>query len=409
MTPLSDIFRVSLRIGLLSFGGPAAQIALMHEEYVDRRKWLAEGEFLRALSLTMLLPGPEAMQLATYAGWKQRGILGGLVSGGLFILPGALVIFLLAWAYMGFGSVPWVAAMFTGVQACVVIIVISALLKLSRKALSGPLFKGLALASFIALYVFNLAFPLVLAAAALIAAVTERPTNNTPSPPARHTPTRNWPAIIAGFLLWPLPILAAALAGDTLLQEIGLFFTKLAVVTFGGAYAVLTYMTQEVVRDYGWITTTQMIDALGLAETTPGPLILVTQFVGTLSAGFKGGLVVLWVTFIPCFIWIFLFGPSLESIAGNPRLQAALAGVTAAVVGVILNLSVWFALNVWFAHTHAIPLPLGTLTLPAIGTILPVPLSLSLVAAALLLWRKTPLPFCLAICAGLSVFLTGMP
>lgn len=406
MTPLSDIFRVSLRIGLLSFGGPAAQIALMHEEYVERRQWLGEDEFLRALSLTMLLPGPEAMQLATYAGWRQRGILGGLVSGGLFILPGALVIFLLAWAYLRFGAVPWVAALFTGIQACVVIIVISALLKLSKKALASPLSRLLAAGSFAALFLFNLPFPLVLASAALIAALRAMAqTPETPPPATGQTRPRNWSAIWACLLLWPLPIIAATISGDALLQDLGIFFSKLAVVTFGGAYAVLTYMTQEVVRDYGWITTTQMIDALGLAETTPGPLILVTQFVGTLTAGLMGGLMVLWVTFIPCFLWIFLFAPSLDALAGNPRLQAALSGVTAAVVGVILNLSVWFAMNVWFASTDTLTLAFATLTYPVIATFDPVPVLLSLVAAALLLWRKLPLPLCLTICGALAILL----
>jgi chromate transporter len=406
MTPLSDIFRVSLRIGLLSFGGPAAQIALMHEEYVERRQWLGEDEFLRALSLTMLLPGPEAMQLATYAGWRQRGILGGLVSGGLFILPGALVIFLLAWAYLRFGAVPWVAALFTGIQACVVIIVISALLKMSKKALASPLSRLLAAGSFAALFLFNLPFPLVLASAALIAALRAMAqTPETPPPATGQTRPRNWSAIWACLLLWPLPIIAGTISGDALLQDLGIFFSKLAVVTFGGAYAVLTYMTQEVVRDYGWITTTQMIDALGLAETTPGPLILVTQFVGTLTAGLSGGLMVLWVTFIPCFLWIFLFAPSLDALAGNPRLQAALSGVTAAVVGVILNLSVWFAMNVWFASTDTLTLAFATLTYPVIATFDPVPVLLSLVAAALLLWRKLPLPLCLTICGALAILL----
>jgi chromate transporter len=406
MTPLSDIFRVSLRIGLLSFGGPAAQIALMHEEYVERRQWLGEDEFLRALSLTMLLPGPEAMQLATYAGWRQRGILGGLVSGGLFILPGALVIFLLAWAYLRFGAVPWVAALFTGIQACVVIIVISALLKMSKKALASPLSRLLAAGSFAALFLFNLPFPLVLASAALLAALRAMAqTPETPPPATGQTRPRNWSAIWACLLLWPLPIIAGTISGDALLQDLGIFFSKLAVVTFGGAYAVLTYMTQEVVRDYGWITTTQMIDALGLAETTPGPLILVTQFVGTLTAGLMGGLMVLWVTFIPCFLWIFLFAPSLDTLAGNPRLQAALSGVTAAVVGVILNLSVWFAMNVWFASTDTLTLAFATLTYPVIATFDPVPVLLSLVAAALLLWRKLPLPLCLTICGALAILL----
>jgi len=288
----------------------------------------------------------------------------------------------------------------------VVIIVISALLKLSKKALASPLSRLLAAGSFAALFLFNLPFPLVLASAALIAALramTQTP--ETPPPATGQSRPRNWPAIWACLLLWPLPIIAATISGDALLQDLGIFFSKLAVVTFGGAYAVLTYMTQEVVRDYGWITTTQMIDALGLAETTPGPLILVTQFVGTLTAGLMGGLMVLWVTFIPCFLWIFLFAPSLDALAGNPRLQAALSGVTAAVVGVILNLSVWFAMNVWFASTDTLTLAFATLTYPVIATFDPVPVLLSLVAAALLLWRKLPLPLCLTICGALAILL----
>lgn len=388
-----DLIRVFGRIGLLSFGGPAAQIALMHRELVEARGWLSEQSFLRALSLCMLLPGPEAMQLATYAGWRLRGTVGGLIAGLLFVLPGALVILLLALGYVTYGQVPLVQAAFEGVKATVIIIVLHALLKVSRKALTTHRALVLAGASFLALFVFGLPFPLIIAVAALYGALAQTPpATPEPIPPVSTQNTLATLAIWAG--LWALPVAFLWLTDQVFLTQIALFFSKLAVVTFGGAYAVLAYMTQTVVQDFGWISTSQTMDALGLAETTPGPLILVTEFVAILAGFAQGGIglalaagaVALWVTFIPCFLWIFLAGPYLDLISAKPRLSAALSAITACVVGVILNLALWFALHVLFTQIgsspwHAAPVPqLASLNVTA--------LALTVLAAILLLGLK---------------------
>lgn len=355
-----DMTRVYGRIGLLSFGGPAAQIALMHRELVEERAWLTEATYLRALSLCMLLPGPEAMQLATYAGWRMRGVPGGLLAGLLFVVPGALVIAVLALGYAYVGQLPLVQAAFLGIKAAVIVVVFQALRKVAGKALHGPQGWILAVLSFIALFVFGLPFPLII----LIAGLWGMWQQNAPPPDidAHQLSSGHAPRTIAIWgALWGAPLVLLWMMGNNFLLQLGLFFSKLAVVTFGGAYAVLAYMTQTVVQDYGWITTDQMIDALGLAETTPGPLILVTEFVALLAgfaqSGVAGaiaaGLVALWVTFTPCFLWIFLAGPYLERISAQPRLAGALQSITAAVVGVIANLSVWFALHVLFDRVNS--------------------------------------------------------
>jgi chromate transporter len=360
--------RVFGRIGVLSFGGPAAQIALMHRELVETRHWLTEQAYLRALSLCMLLPGPEAMQLATYAGWRLRGTAGGLLAGLLFVMPGALVITVLAFLYASYGQLPLVQAAFLGIKAAVIVVVFQALQKVARKALIGAQGWTLALLSFIGLFVFGVPFPVIIIAAGLWGIWRAEGATGAPAPAPLHAaPLR---VILTWGALWAAPLLLVWAFGATFLLQLGLFFSKLAVVTFGGAYAVLGYMTQTVVSDLGWITTEQMIDALGLAETTPGPLILVTQFVALL-AGFAqsgpggaiaAGLLALWVTFTPCFLWIFLAGPYLERISAQPRLSAGLHAITAAVVGVIANLTLWFALHVTFARVGtadrlALPLP----------------------------------------------------
>ncbi|MDR9428835.1 MAG: chromate efflux transporter [Salibaculum sp.] len=394
---LADLIRVFGRIGFLSFGGPAAQIALMHRELVEDRPWLTEAQYLRALSFCMLLPGPEAMQLATYAGWRLRGVAGGLIAGGLFVLPGALVIAALAMAYGALADLPLVQAGFLGVKATVVVIVIQAILRLSAKALKGPEHRGLAVLAFLALFLFDLPFPLVIALAAALGAWRfSGPTLPGGVPVDLRRSLR--PLVIGG-LLWGAPVALAALAGAELLLALGLFFSKLAVVTFGGAYAVLAYMTQEVVTAQGWITTGQMLDALGLAETTPGPLILVTEFVGItagLNAGGAGlgllaGLMTLWVTFVPCFVYIFAGAPLIDWLEHRPRINAALTAITAAVVGVIANLSVWFAVHVLFASVARQRLGPLQLLVPDWASFQPVALALALLAAALLLWRKWPL------------------
>ncbi|MCZ6723338.1 MAG: chromate efflux transporter [Gammaproteobacteria bacterium] len=351
-------FLVWLRIGLLSFGGPAAQIALMHREIVDKNQWLTEKQFLNALSFCMLLPGPEAMQLATYAGWRLHGTLGGLVAGLLFVLPGAMVILALAAIYAIFGDVSLVNALFLGVKAAVIIIVIEALLKVSRRALHLPEHWLIAALAFIGIFFLDLPFPLIIVVAGLFGFVRagaqkadETPGNVNVSVLGSLSTAATWLAI------WWLPLLAiAAFDSDSLLLKLGIFFSKLAVVTFGGAYAVLAYLGQDVVNQFGWLSAGEMMDGLGLAETTPGPLILVNEFVGFLAAfrdggigyGVLGAMVTLWATFAPCFLWIFVGAPYIDWIGSQSRLKGALTAITAAVVGVILNLSIWFALHVFF-------------------------------------------------------------
>ncbi|RLJ59977.1 chromate transporter [Litoreibacter meonggei] len=400
MTPLSEMTRVFGRIGLLSFGGPAAQIALMHKELVEDRPWLTEAQFLRALSFCMLLPGPEAMQLATYSGWRMRGVTGGLLAGLLFVVPGALVIMALALAYGLYGQLPLVQSLFIGVKACVVVIVIQALIKVGKKALKGPVHVAIAVASFLALFALNAPFPLVIVVAACVGALTLKGEAEGGAPAPKTPLTATLKTVALWLVIWFAPVLVLALVAPGILVDMAKFFSTLAVVTFGGAYAVLAYMTQAVVGDFGWLTTAQMVDALGLAETTPGPLILVTQFVA-MVAGFKAGgvglalvagLVTLWVTFAPCFLWIFAGAPYIDRLAHMPRLSGALSAITAAVVGVIANLGLWFAGAVFFDA----------------GTVQPVPLVIAVIAAALLLWRKWDMLVVLPICATLGLVFVGV-
>ncbi|MFQ6552119.1 chromate efflux transporter [Aestuariibius insulae] len=408
---LGDITRVGLRIGLLSFGGPTAQIALMHKELVEDRSWLTEDQFLRALSFCMLLPGPEAMQLATYAGWRIKGIPGGLIAGGLFVLPGAAVIMALALLYAELGDVPLVQAAFLGIKAAVVVIVAQALLKIGRKALTGRLQRAVAVLAFVALFVFAFPFPLIILVAGALGAATATDTQTTQVGPV---PIRRALSVFAiGGLIWVAPLGLAALMGADLLVSAWMFFSKLAIVTFGGAYAVLAYMTQEVVQNLGWLTTEEMIDALGLAETTPGPLILVTQFVGALAGLKEGGVstafamaaITLWATFVPCFIWIFAGAPYIDWLAGRPRLTGALSMITAAVVGVIANLSLWFAIHVLFARTVILEAgPIRTL-LPEWPSFDPAAFVLIMLAVVFLLRLKWSIPVTLAAMAGVGVII----
>ncbi len=363
------------RIGLLSFGGPAAQIALMHKIIVNEKHWLTEKQYLNALSFCMLLPGPEAMQLATYAGWRMHGVRGGLAAGLLFVLPGAVVVLALASIYALYGNVPWLEALFFGVKAAVLVIVIEALLRISKRALAGMAHWVIAGLAFIGIFFFQLSFPLIIGLAALAgfllvsandsaASATARSGDDDSSSP-RLVPSANFRGTAATvslwLILWFAPLAALSVTDDhEILSHIGTFFSKLAVVTFGGAYAVLAYLAQDVVTQFGWLTADEMMDGLALAETTPGPLILVTEFVGFI-AGFRDGgwamglaaaLVTLWVTFVPCFLWIFAGAPYIDWVGQQPRLRNALAAITAAVVGVILNLSLWFALHVFFQRVQ---------------------------------------------------------
>ena len=359
---LLEATKVWLKIGLLSFGGPAAQIALMHREVVEARGWLSEQQYLNALSFCMLLPGPEAMQLATYSGWRLHGVVGGLIAGLLFVVPGAFVILGLAVVYAFFGEVPLVSAMFLGVKAVVVVIVLEALLRVAKKALHLPEQWVVAALAFVAIFFLALPYPLIIAVAALFGFFRANKSVEA-ADKAKHVKFSKTLGTMALWLvIWWAPLLAlAALDPSGMLQTLGLFFSKLAMVTFGGAYAVLAYMGQDVVGNLGWLSAGEMMDGLGLAETTPGPLILVTEFVGFLAAfnshglwfGLLGALVTLWATFAPCFLWIFVGAPYIDWIGNQPRLVSALKAITAAVVGVILNLSLWFALHVFFTDVEA--------------------------------------------------------
>ncbi|MDB4091917.1 chromate efflux transporter [bacterium] len=406
MTSLRELFVTFGKIGCLSFGGPAAQIALMHKELVEGRKWLSEQEFLSGLSFCMLLPGPEAMQLATYSGWRLRGTLGGLIAGLLFVVPGALVILALGAIYASYGDVPIVQTLFLGVKAAVLAIVLEALIKVAKRAFKLPLHWALAIASFIAIFVFALPFPAVIGVAALIGYLT--------TPAAAHVATPSVPmmqtllTIAIWLAIWWLPILTLGFViGHDFLFQLALFFSKLATVTFGGAYAVLAFMGQEVVQNLGWISAADMIDGLGLSETTPGPLILVTEFVGFLAGYNAGGaslavlaaLVTLWVTFVPCFLWIFAGAPYIAWMSAQPRLNGALSAITAAVVGVIANLSIWFAMNVIFAQVDRARFG----WLPDVASLDWRALVLSLIAAILLLRLHVGLLKVLFISALLAV------
>lgn len=396
-SPTSDeTFKAFGKIGLLSFGGPAAQIALMHKVLVDEKSWLTERQFLNALSFCMLLPGPEAMQLATYAGWRINGVVGGLIAGLLFVLPGAFVILCLASIYAYFGNVPFVSALFLGVKATVLIIVIEALIKVSKRALIHKAHWIIAACAFIGIFFLSVPFPIIIFLAALYGFffIQKENTGEESIVLIGKSDFYNSLKTIAVWLtIWLLPIFVLdQILQIEILSLLGDFFSKLAVVTFGGAYAVLAYMAQDVVVDFGWLSAGEMMDGLGLAETTPGPLILVTEFVGFLSAfkqgGFRfgvlGALITLWVTFVPCFLWIFAGAPYIEWISTQPKLSAALTAITAAVVGVILNLSIWFGLHVFFNNVAREELSILTLWVPELSSIDWRVVTLSMISMALL-------------------------
>jgi chromate transporter len=372
--PFPEFLRVFGRIGLLSFGGPAGQIALMHRELVEDRNWVDEDQFLRALNFCHLLPGPEAQQLATWIGWRLHGVKGGLAGGLLFILPGAAVMLGLSILYVHAADLAWFDALFLGIKAAVLAIVLQALLRVAGRALNTRFKVALAVASFIALFFLKLPFPLVVLGAGILGmiAMAWRPewlklkpvARNDAEPAARSLIVATLRTIALWLIIWaaPMMLVLAFLGPEHIFWKIGLFFSQLAVVTFGGAYAVLSYMAQEAVQSHHWLTAGEMANGLGLAETTPGPLIMVTQFVGffgafrspapfsPMVAGTLGAALTTWVTFAPCFLWILAFAPWMDRLARARRLQAALAALTAAVVGVIANLMVWFALHVLFAR-----------------------------------------------------------
>jgi chromate transporter len=430
----AEAVRVWLRVGLLSFGGPAAQIAVMHREVVDDRHWVSDARFLHALNFCMLLPGPEAQQLATYLGWLMHGVKGGLVAGLLFIIPGAVVMLALSIVYATLGEVPVVAALFFGLKCAVLVLVVEALLRVARRALHGTAPWLLAAAAFLALAVFAVPFPVVVLAALGIGyaapgafavaghgrakdgppALLDAALAADPDRIARMAPAARRAGLIAlAVWLWPV----ALLYGAGVYGDVAWFFSKMAVVTFGGAYAVLAYVAQEAVEHYRWLTAPEMLAGLGLAETTPGPLILVLQFVGFLAGfradGVPGGtaasILTLWVTFAPCFAWIFLGAPFVERMHDQPRLKGALAGVTAAVVGVIANLALWFGLRVIFGEVTRVPAGPVIVDVPVWGTLQPGALALALLAAGLLFGLKLGLARTLAVSAAAGLALSVLP
>jgi len=378
----AEAFRVWLKVGLISFGGPAGQIATMHRILVDEKKWIDEPRFLHALNFCMLLPGPEAQQLATYVGWLLHRTIGGLMAGLLFILPGALVMLGLSLIYVLARGVPVIDGALFGIKAAVLVIVVEAIIRIGRRGLKSWLLVGLAAAAFVAIFFFGLPFPLIVIGAGLIGYLVAQ---SSPQQlglknevDAAETPASwSWRTLAGTIATWlaiwwaPVALAALLLGPQHTLVSLGVFFSKLAVVSFGGAYALLAYMAQEVVDARGWLQLSEMVDGLGLAETTPGPLILVTQFVGFLAAhrasapfdplvaAVLGAMITTWTVFAPSFLWIFAGAPFIEDLRRNRRLAGALAAITAAVVGVILNLAVWFTLHVLFRRVtemHAGPL-----------------------------------------------------
>ena len=377
-----EALRFWLKLGFISFGGPAGQIAIMHTELVDRKKWIGEQRFLHALNYCMLLPGPEATQLATYCGWLLHRTWGGIAAGVLFVLPSAVLLWGLSWIYAAYGEVPWIAAIFYGLKPVVTAIVAAAVIRIGRRALKTGAMWGVAAAAFVAIYFLRAPFPLIIGAAALIGFVGGKflpqkfpaaaghgaPGGGTVIDDAQASPVHTRPSLeralkvlAVSLALWWAPVIVVGLWqgwSGALAQE-GIFFSKAAMVTFGGAYAVLPYVAQQAVGKFSWLSAPQMLDGLGLAETTPGPLIMVLQFVGFLGgwnhpgglppllAATLGAVLTTWTTFVPCFLWIFLGAPYIEQMRGNVRLGSTLGAVTAAVVGVILNLAVWFGLHVF--------------------------------------------------------------
>jgi len=440
--PLGDALRVWLKIGLLSFGGPAGQIALMHRTLVEEKKWISESRFLHALNYCMLLPGPEAQQLATYVGWLLHRTLGGLIAGILFILPGAAVILFLSILYAGFRDLSFVQALFFGIKAAVLAVVVQAVLRIGQKALRNAFMVTIAGSAFVAIFFFAAPFPAIVILAALAGFSAQRlcpalipagaglhgdaddADDAAEAPPHTRPSTSRAVKIVAICgVLWFAPIVALVLLlgpASVFTQE-SLFFSKMAVVTFGGAYAVLAYVAQQAVSTYGWLAPGEMLDGLGMAETTPGPLIMVVQFVGFMGAyrnpgmldpmlaGVLGAALTTWVTFVPCFLWIFLGAPYIEALRGNKLLSAALGAVTAAVVGVILNLALWFALHVLFGDVEILRIGLLRLQMPVWATLDIGALVLAAGALIAVLRFGAPMIPTLAIsaAAGIAIFYAG--
>jgi chromate transporter len=425
--PFAEAVRVWLRVAALSFGGPAGQIAVMHRILVDEKRWIGEGRFLHALNFCMLLPGPEAQQLTVYIGWLLHRVKGGLVAGALFVLPGFLSILALSLIYAAYGNVGVVSALFFGLKAAVLAIVLQAVIRIGGRALGNWALVAMAAAAFVAIFALGVPFPLIVLTAGVIGYIgarmgsplfqggghggkanglADRDSVLGEGVPAHAKPPLSWTLKTTGVLLvlWlgPILILLLALGSENAFTQIAMFFAKMAVVTFGGAYAVLAYVAQEAVQHYGWLAPGEMLDGLGMAETTPGPLIMVTEFVGFMGAfrtaegmnpylaGVLAAFLTTWVTFVPCFLWIFLGAPYVESLRGNKALSGALTAITAAVVGVILNLAVWFAMHVIFREVGRLALGPVSLAYPIVPSLDPGALLLTLAALVAIFAAKQP-------------------
>lgn len=445
---LLEAARVWARIALLSFGGPAGQIAVMHRILVEEKRWLGDGRFLHALNFCMLLPGPEAQQLATYIGWLMHRTWGGVIAGMLFILPGMVAIMGLSWIYALYGNTGVVSALFFGLKAAVLAIVLQAVVRVGKRALKNGAMRVLAVVSFLAIFAFGAPFPLIVLAAALIGYAGARAGYRAFSQESAHgavagshvddadtllgdeqaelDPGARRGATLAGgvaLVCWLLPVTALLLIAGSgnAFTDIGTFFSKMAVVTFGGAYAVLAYVAQEAVGTYGWLEPGEMLDGLGMAETTPGPLIMVLQFVGFLAAfreagwddalmaGTLGGLLATWVTFAPCFAWIFLGAPFMEGLRTNKSLSSALTAVTAAVVGVILNLALWFSIHVVWSEVRTLEWGPLMLELPVLRSTDWAAVALSALALIAVFRLKLPMTAVLAVsaAAGVAIYTVG--
>jgi chromate transporter len=431
------------RIALLSFGGPAGQIALMHRVLVEEKRWLSESRFLHALNYCMLLPGPEAQQLATYVGWLMHGTRGGVMAGGLFILPGVAAIMALSIVYALFGKVGFVAAAFIGLKSAVLAIVVQAVFRVGKRALKNSVMQGIAAAAFVAIFFFDVSFPLIILAAAVIGyfggkakfsefAGGHGGAKNSDSDSllgdellghAKPSIASTLKVAVIWLALWLAPVAALLMSFGpaNVFSQIAVFFSKMAMVTFGGAYAVLAYVAQQAVDNFHWLQSREMLDGLGMAETTPGPLIMVLQFVGFIAAyrqsgvlppivaGTLGGLLATWVTFTPCFLWIFLGAPFVERLRGNKALAGALAAITAAVVGVILNLAVWFAIHTLFSEVVALDGFGFSVEAPVLRSVDPWALLLTIGAALAIFRFDMGILRTLALCsaAGVMLYLVG--
>ncbi len=425
-----DALWVWIRVAALSFGGPAGQIAVMHRIIVDEKRWIGESRFLHALSYCTLLPGPEAQQLAIYIGWLMHRTRGGIAAGVLFVLPGAVSIMALSYLYAGWGQVGTVAALFFGLKSAVLAVVLQAVVRVGKRALVNPALQAIAAAAFVAIFLFGVPFPVIILVAGVIGwfgrfpaaghggarrGLSEADSRLGEALPAhaRTSVVMARRAALVWGVLWLAPVAAilATLGPGNVFGQIAIFFSELAVVTFGGAYAVLAYVAQEAVAHYHWLAPGEMLDGLGMAETTPGPLIMVTQFVGFMAAyrspgaltpwvaGTLGGLLTTWVTFTPCFLWIFLGAPFIEALRGNRALSGALSAITAAVVGVILNLAVWFALHTWFSAATRV----WGFEVPLLSSLNPWALALSAAAVVAIFRFKVGMITTLLACAAAGV------